>query len=475
MNAEAPRRAEAGPAAATRQRAAKSPATPVPTEALGALATLQQLLKAERAARLAKTLKELWFVVANDSRRPLSARQAFVLEPSGAAWRIVAVSSLSSVDRDSSTIRWLERLVAEAMGRAGAGAPARLSLDALAAAADPNAETFPFAHLMIAPLRGTDGAILAVLLAMRETAFGEGESAAAERLSEAFGYCAEALGAGRRKAARRWGRPLALALALATVAALALIPVPLTALAPAEIVARDAFVVTPGIDGIVATVPVDPGQSVRAGDVLTTLVDTTQRNQLAIAEQEVAVADAKWRQISLGAFGDAAARRELSIAASDLELKRAERNFAADMLARTVIRAERDGVAVFADKRELLGRPVQAGQRLLEIADPARLLLRAEAHVDDAVLLERGARVRFFPDSDPLRPLETTVETAAHQARQNDSGSLSFRVDSGVPAEATQRLRIGHRGTAQILGADVSLAFYLLRRPLSALRQRFGL
>jgi hypothetical protein len=66
------------------------------------------------------------------------------------------------------------------------------------------------------------------------------------------------------------------------------------------------------------------------------------------------------------------------------------------------------------------------------------------------------------------------VETG-HQPRPTESGSLAFRVDADMAGSARERLRIGHRGTAQIFGETVSLGFYLLRRPLSAFRQKFGL
>jgi multidrug resistance efflux pump len=179
--------------------------------------------------------------------------------------------------------------------------------------------------------------------------------------------------------------------------------------------------------------------------------------------------------VSLAAFNDPNARRELTAVTTELDLKRAELNYAAEMLARMVIRADREGIAIFADKRELVGRPVQTGMRLMEIADPGRMRIRAMASVDDAMALSPGARLKLYPDADPLNAVEAIVSEAAHQARQTDSGALAFRVDADVPTEALDRLRIGHRGTAQITGERVSLGFFLLRRPLSALRQRFGL
>ncbi len=441
----------------------------------GLLQSLQLFLKIERDARQAKTLEELWFLAANDSRRALQARQIFVLEPVRGGCRMRAISSLSIVDRDSPTVRWLERLAHELAGRMDGKPLLQASISSLQSGAEDAAQVFPFPHAMIASINAAGKPGLAYLLSVRETPFGEADAPSAERLAEAFGHAAMALGGYRRQARRKGRRLLAPLCGLAAAAALLFIPVPMVALAPAEVVARDGFIVTAPLEGVIDQIVVEPNQPVYAGDILVRLADVAARNQLEIAEQEVAVAEAKWRQISLAAFNDPAARRELTAVTTERALKRAERDYARDLLSRTVIRADRPGVALYADKRELVGRPVQTGMRLMEIADPASLRIRAQVPLDDAMALRAGARLKLFPDADPLHPVEARLTDASHQARQADNGAFAFRVDADVPESARDRLRIGHRGTAQIFGETVSLGFYLFRRPLSAFRQKFGL
>ncbi len=440
-----------------------------------AVQSLQTLLKVENESRQARTLEELWFALANECRRALNARQIFVLTPRGHVMRMAAISSLAKVERESPTVLWLEKLVAN-WAHASQGADvSREEIDKLPGGSGETADVFPFRHAMLAPVRDGGLEVFAHILAVREMPFGDAEAAAAQRLSGVFGYAARALGAGKAIHRRRKARALLASSIAAIIAALTLIQTPMAVLAPAEVVARDALVVTAPLDGTIEQVVVEAGQQVRAGDALVRLVDTTQRNQVAIAEQELAVAEARWRQVSLAAFNDPNARRELTAVTTERDLKRAELNYAEERLARMVIRADRDGIAIFADKRELVGRPVQTGQRLMEIADPGRMRIRAMASVDDAMALSPGATLKLYPDADPLNAIETRVAEAAHQARPTESGALAFRIDADVPPEALGRLRIGHRGTAQITGERVSLGFFLFRRPLSAFRQRFGL
>ena len=95
--------------------------------------------------------------------------------------------------------------------------------------------------------------------------------------------------------------------------------------------------------------------------------------------------------------------------------------------------------------------------------------------VADAIVLENGTRVRLFLDADPLKSLEATLTSSSYHARPDDENILSYQViaqfrskeKSGVP-------RIGLRGTAQLFGSDVSLGYFLFRKPLSVVRQWIG-
>ena len=144
------------------------------------------------------------------------------------------------------------------------------------------------------------------------------------------------------------------------------------------------------------------------------------------------------------------------------------------MLQRTEIRAERDGVAFFADKKDLVGRPVTVGESLMELADPRTSEVRIDLPVGDAIVLHDGARIKVFLDSDPLRPIEARLARASYKAAPREAQQFAFRlVAYAAQAEGTAP-RLGMRGTAQIYSDNVPLGFYLFRRPIAALRQWSG-
>jgi len=154
-------------------------------------------------------------------------------------------------------------------------------------------------------------------------------------------------------------------------------------------------------------------------------------------------------------------------------LREAERDYISSQVARKDVRAGRDGVAVFRDASDLEGRPVTAGERVMLVAGPYETELRIELPVADAVVMEPGAPVRLFLDRDPLSPVDAVLEYAGYEAQMSSAKVLSYRLVARFADGVSPR--IGLRGTAKVQGADVALFLFLFRRPLSALRQWFGL
>ena len=219
---------------------------------------------------------------------------------------------------------------------------------------------------------------------------------------------------------------------------------------------------------------VNPNERVSKGQLLFRLADTALRNEFQVAEQDVKVAQARLMQISQRAIADPEARRDLAVTRSELNVAEAKRDYAADMLARSHVNAETDGVVIFSDKRDWIGRPVSIGERVMEVADPTRVQLRIDVPVADAIAVKNGARVSAFLDSDPLHPVEAKTLSSSFDPQMIEGNILAYRVYAGFDATADS-LRLGIRGTSQIFGEKVPLAYYLFRRPIAVIRQRLGL
>jgi hypothetical protein len=145
------------------------------------------------------------------------------------------------------------------------------------------------------------------------------------------------------------------------------------------------------------------------------------------------------------------------------------------MLQRTIVMAQKPGVAFFADKRDLIGRPIAAGEKLMEIVDPESYQFNIDLPVSDAIVLKPGARVKVFLDSDPLHPIEATLVRSDYKARVKDNQILAFRLVAEPADTTSQKLRLGVRGTAEVYSDKAPLLMYVLRKPLAAARQYLGI
>lgn len=231
------------------------------------------------------------------------------------------------------------------------------------------------------------------------------------------------------------------------------------------------------MDGVIAAIQVDPNQTVDAGTVLLHFDDTKLRNDYELAKKTLAVAVAEYQRSAQAAFADKRDNAEVALLRAKAELAAAERDYAQEMLSRVEVKAVHGGVVQFRDKADWIGKPVQTGERIVEIADPSQVRLRVSLPVKDAIALSEGAEVRAFFDIDPLHPLTARVKRVAHRAELLPGDILAYRIDADLQTsdKAEQAIRIGARGTAKLYGARLPLAYHLFRRPLSAARQYFGL
>ncbi len=455
----APKPAPQGPAA-------------VSPSADGARIAFEMLLQVESDARRAATVGELQFLIANETMKLCRARQVFVSSAEKQP-RISQVSSIGKIDPDSPRIRWIEAMLGNLQADAGLSKRREFVLPAYCPPEDGEHKVYPFRFMLWVPFSWRKGAPFAGMLLAREIPWSEQDQLIAARLAETYSHAWLAL-TGKASVARRF-KPSRVALGVVALIALAgFIPVPLTVLAPAEVTSIDPRVVASPIDGVIDEVLVAPNQVVAENQPVVRLSATTLRNELAVAERNIGVAQARLKQVTQSAVMDPKARGELAIARSELQLAEAKRDYARDMLGRTEILAPAAGVAVFSDPRDWIGRPVSTGERVMEVANPQQLELRIDVPVADSIALREGAQVRAFLDSSPLKPVDATVRSVTFEAQSVENNTMAYRIYATL-SDGEKLTRLGTRGTAQVYGDNVPLAFYVFRRPVAAMRQWLGL
>jgi hypothetical protein len=450
----------------------KQPAASNLDTQLFALSTLMQLGK---RARHAATEQELAFIMANETHSLVPYRQAVLWRQAGPdSGKVLAFSGTAMVERNAPMTLWLNRLFGW-LNRTPVDAPKSINpADLPAKISEDWSEWLP-AHALQVPLT-VDSRLLGTLLLARDQPWSDGERHLLQELADGYSHAWSSFLAGRRHSLLAWyrGRPTAIKLAAAAaILVILLLPVRLSALAPAEVVPFKPTIVRAPLDGVVDHFLVEPNATVGAGQPLLDLDPRAIQNKLDVANQELAVAEAEYRQAAQGAVFDDKSRAKLAVLKGRMDQRSADVAYAQSLLKRIHVTASRAGLAIYDDPNDWIGRPVTIGERLLEIADPKEAELEIWLPVADAITLKTGAAVEFFLNVSPGTPLKATLRQASYEATPSPANLLGYRLKATLE-DQSQLPRIGLRGTAKIYGERVTLFYYLARRPLAAARQFLG-
>ena len=435
-----------------------------------------ELLEFQRKLQACKSMRELAFVAVNEGFGVLRFDQAvFWQYDMRAQVSVEAVSGLAEVSAEAPYVQWLVRAAAHFVEAPGQPLVAAALADLPESLAEDGSEWAP-TQLVHCLLMSPEGTVIGGLLFARDEEFDEIERAIAQWMGAAVGFT---LWAWRRdyRPVRRWLQRTStrqLVLAIAFIAALlSFVPVRLSALAQAEITPVRPFPITSPVEGVVDSIKVQPNQIVSADEPLVVLNDTTTRNRLAVAVKALDIAKADLQRAINKSFTDDASKGELNVLDARVREKVAEVAFLSEMLDRYSISAPQGGLAIFADAEEWRGRPLQPGERIMVIADPSLVEVTVYVPPEDAVQLELGGEVSVFLNVDPLSPLKAKIVQTSYETITMPDSSLAYMIKAQLAPGLLPR--IGLRGTAKVYAEEVSLGYYLLRKPILFMRKSLGL
>jgi hypothetical protein len=442
-----------------------------PNPQLVALSTLLQL---EKEARHADSYTELCFITVNETHRLFPYDQAVLcaIAPSGRI-KITSVSGVSTVDKHAPFIRSLRQLIRHHLKEVEKSRqilPIQVEDLPSSIKSEWQGQVLwcPFIHVQ-------GGYIEAGLLLFRKKPWRDAEITLLGYLTDAYAHAWSALqGGGIRKPIKPLRRWLIRLLLLAVFAASTQFSIRESVLAPAEVVAKSPIIVTAPMEGTIKQIYVAPNETVEVGEKLFSLDEMVQKNRYTIAQKTLAVASADLLRAEQKAFLDPSTRGEIALLKAKVKEREAELEYVATLLKRLVVHSEQAGIAVFTDVNDWLGKPVRVGEKIMFLAEPKLTELQLWVPVADAINLASNAPVQLFLNTDPTNPLSAHLYQASYEAELTPDGWLAFRAKARFTGYHSLP-RIGLKGTGKIYGAKVNLYYYLLRRPLAALRQALGL
>lgn len=434
------------------------------------------LLQLEKQARHAKNQTDLLFTIVNETVRLIKYRQAILWLPGfNGNPSITTISGVDTPDRNAPYIIYAHHLLRHISKNKTD--PEQWSAATVPDHLQEGWNEWSFGHVLSCPLKTPNGIVLGGIILSRDTEWQAAETALLTRLTEAYAHALAAL-QGRRSPGLKVFRQLPKIFIQITLLLLVIFvldqPVRLSVLAPMEIVPFEPLLVTSPLDSVIDHFFVEPNEKISKGDPLFSLDDTTARNQYLVAQKELAVLETEYHREKQKSFKDAQSRAVLLYMEATMEQKKAGIRYLEELLERSKVVAGQSGIAVFSEVNEWIGKPVAIGEKILTIADPQRVEAAIMLPVADAINLLDGAEILIFMNIAPDQPLQATLRQASYEAVAAENGILAFNLKASLDKTAPLP-RIGLRGTAKIYGEQVSVFYYLMRKPLIALRQFIGM
>jgi multidrug efflux pump subunit AcrA (membrane-fusion protein) len=241
------------------------------------------------------------------------------------------------VEPNAPFVAFVEQAVAQLFKRAQLQQARVIAADTLDESLQAQWQSLSAAQVFWLPLIDRQGEVFGGLWLARDLPWNPAEQVLLAQLGDTYSHAWQALQP-RKPWRLRWTRKRQ-ALLVAVLLLGLLIPVRQSVLAPAEVVPLGGRVVAAPLDGVIAEFLVKPNQTVKAGELLLRFESTTLKAQADVAERALGVAEAELKANSQRSFADAESSSKLDLLAARVEQKRAERDYARELLKRSARRA----------------------------------------------------------------------------------------------------------------------------------------
>lgn len=429
-------------------------------------------LELQHQVHTASSLQALRYVIVNETNHLFPYRQAILWEPNE---KISAVSGLAIVDQRTPFALWVNVLCKYFFNNYHEKIPLELTMHNVPEILQEDwAEWLPHSVLWI-PLFVNQECIGSLLLCGNEP-YEKPQQKLLFYLCETY---AQALYNQRRmkKDIFSWEvfltQSKVIRIAVLLLILVLCFPVSYTALAPAQIVAKNPYIIRSPLDGVVEKVLIEPNEKVSHNQALLYLDTTTLQSRLEVAIKRFEITQTEYRQISQMALFDAKSKTQVATLKAEMEQAQTEVDYIKTMLNKATLKATQEGIILMEDPNEWEGRPVQTGERILSIADIKHTELEIWVGVNDAIALKKGANVKFFRNSTPHKPLDAQLSFLSYEPQVDPSGVLAYRMLAQWDSLEDAPI-LGLKGSAKVYGDKTVLGLYLLRRPMAVIRQWIG-
>ena len=254
-------------------------------------------------------------------------------------------------------------------------------------------------------------------------------------------------------------RAMMTTIGVAVVLLLIFLPIPMRLAGDATVAPQNTAQIQPEVDGVVRSIAVHEGDSVKKGAVLADLDDWEYRSALAAAQAKYNGALAEMNRALSANDGTEAGVQRLQADFWASELARAR-----ERLEKTQLRSPIDGVVTTPHVDSMVGRRLAKGDTFAEVVNTSSAMVDVAIDQDEVNFLKPGEDSAVKLESFPTRTFNGKVVIVSPKSESTGDDRVFFARVS-VPNH-DGRIRSGMQGRGKVWAGWRPAGYVMLRRPL---------
>lgn len=261
---------------------------------------------------------------------------------------------------------------------------------------------------------------------------------------------------------------------LVALIVLFLIPIHLRIVAPCEVVAKNPYVVTAPLDGIIDSIVVEAGEKVKKNQLLFSYDD-----KLLMTQYKAALRNVERLQIDVNHFyvlGEKNSPENSNLVFLKAKLKKGqdEVDYFKEQLALAIDKSPIEGLVSIDNPLSWRGKPIKIGEKIMVISNPKETMVRIWIPDRDNVSFPANLSIDVSLNPYPEKEFTARLLHISNEAKMGEDRLPYFEAEAEWE-DVKESPALGLKGFAVLSGEKVSLIYYLLRKPIAVARKLVGI
>lgn len=435
---------------------------------------LATLLVLDEEIRKLNNIREFGFFSTNETHRLIPYHTAYLWQIKDIiGTHLIAQSGTAEIDIHAPDNQWLVRKINNIRNTSFAKELHQVDRETKNQTSENQwPENIP-EHLLWCPLLSKSNQLSGGLIFFRETPFTDSEIKMLQWLIASYQYTWLVISKPQKipSISKLKERPYFIG-AMALLLSILFFPIRISVYADGTVSPKTPVLINSPIQGVIKSFSVSPGEHVKQNQLLFTLDKTDLNASVQVNQKDYLLTQAKLRTAIHESFEHKDSRSEIPIIRAQLDIDKANLDYANELLEKAEVRSPIDGIVIFDSKEDWVGQPVKTGERILEVANPDSVELKITLPVANSIELSIGSKGDFYLYGQ-LNSLSFHLTTLGYNAKLMPNKILAYQL-VGEFDKLNTLPQIGAQGTVKIYGHYVPFIYYILRRPLQITRRTLG-